>query len=312
MTGKERQLIIGKLEKLREARILSTDASIQFKLEYEIADLERMLEKTESRELISSSPNNQKKSMFWIGVLLSLILILLLVNMFSNGRPLPKSLVSVEDIKDKKASIDESKVFPNLPSGVSNSAVKKALADQTISKKANKKNLPVERKTNKTEPKLPEFTSKDYINTNQTPQIAIFRNVKTQLLENAVFSYFKTQGIPSSNNYFKSKFKNQFGDSIENIDFSSLGWLKKESKLKCICQLTEEIKYVISESDDLSFTTAKGAFSINIFSLVQNNYSEITFDVSGGGADTSYALEDLKGKLLKNDKLKTLDISLCK
>lgn len=81
MTEKHRQLIEQKLERLREARILATDASVQFKLDHEIEELEAKLAGAADNgrtfaKRPTAKPKEKRNFIALIGVIIAAIVLL--------------------------------------------------------------------------------------------------------------------------------------------------------------------------------------------------------------------------------------------
>ena len=166
----------------------------------------------------------------------------------------------------------------------------------------------------KTPSKKPEVALSKYADIAQLTQAAIFKSGSIELpsFQQSVKSIFVSQNIRLSDTFFNSNFRNEFGSSIEAMEFSNLREIGLTKKLNCICQIKENIKYEPNEIEGVHMVTARGRIQVHILNLKTGRLEQTVFSESGAGMSESSALKSLEEHLIKSKKLKSINTLQCR
>lgn len=171
-----------------------------------------------------------------------------------------------------------------------------------------------ERHPEKKNSEKPKFLLSDFADVGQDVKVAFLPSGKLELpaFQNKVLSRFSEQGLSISNSYFQQSFRQKFGSSVEQLNYSGLREMGLIGKLNCICQITEEITFEEGEIAEVKMQTARGKINIFILNLKTGVIDRNQFAMDGSGISPSAALESLEEHLLQSDQLKVINTQQCK
>jgi|GEM_PF-6764441 len=164
---------------------------------------------------------------------------------------------------------------------------------------------------NKPQPieKRPEILS-NYIDLGQSANTAMLTSSSTELPAFQAAVKAKFTGI--SDSYFRPAFPQKFGNSLEKMDVAALREIGLAEKIKCTCQIIEQIKYEPNEVAGVHMVTARGRIWVHILNLDTGKLDQIAFTENGSGLSEATALESLEEHLLQSDKLNSIHTQQCK